>query len=201
MARLLEGWAAERVGENQLLTGEATPQPPVQPLPPVSRSNRYSPPSPMLARGQPPRLLLHTTNNDSGLWDAISQVQPPVMLIHEDAANDMLLREIRDFRVPNAFIIGRFYVTNDDQRAMLERGDPEGEGRRFAERILSYDFEKFKRRSSSGRLFIDAWMTLNECLPGPASSSYREDPANTKASTMLMTASRSPSASGWCRRD
>jgi len=167
--QLLEGWAAERAGEDQLLapTPRVPPVAPVQPEPPVA---------PLVAHGNRLGFYLHSTNNDHGLWDAIGRVQPPVMLIHDDAANDMLLTEIRNFRAPDALIIGRMYVTNDDQRDMLETGDPAGEGRRFAERILAHDFGKFTRRSSNGRLFIDAWMSLNECLPGPASSSYREEP-------------------------
>src|SRR5690606_8849899 len=93
-----------------------------------------------------------------------------------DAYNDMLLNEMRSFRAPNTFIVGRWYLTNDEQRAMHESGNPEGAGRSLAERILTHDFEKFRKRTGDGRLFIDAWMSLNECLPGPASSSYREEP-------------------------
>jgi hypothetical protein len=175
--RTVEGWVAAQVGDIQLLTDIADANPPtpkvvtpVTPVKPVAPTTQHA------ARSNRLGFYLHSTNNDTGLWDAISRVQPPVMLIHEDAANDLLLREIRDFRAPDAFIIGRFYMTNDAQRALLESSDPEGEGRRFAERILTYDFGKFTRRTSSGRLFIDAWMSLNECLPGPASASYREDP-------------------------
>ena len=181
--QVLAGWAAERVGDAQLLAAEtgaetatetATEPTPVAPVMPVNPDPSTSRP----ARANRLGFYLHSTDNQDGLWDAISRVQPPVILIHEDAANDMLLRELRDWRAPEAFVIGRFYVTNDAQRAMLESNDPEGEGRRFAERILTYDFGKFTRRSSSGRLFIDAWMSLNECLPGPASASYRENPAH-----------------------
>lgn len=170
--RTLEGWAAERVGDAPLLSAvEAAPTEPVAPKP--------IPPLPPLRPPKRNRLgfYLHSTENRDGLWDAISRVQPPVILIHEDAANDILLREIREWRAPDALVIGRFYVTNEAQRAMLESGDPEGEGRRFAERILTYDFGKFTRRHPNGRLYIDAWMSLNECLPGPASGSYRENPA------------------------
>jgi hypothetical protein len=175
----LNGWAAERVGDVQLLTSKSTvPSEPVTPEPvDPAPTPPVTPLTPRAARSNRLGFYLHSTDNSNGLWDAIGRVQPPVMLIHEDAANDMLLREIRDFRAPDAFIIGRFYLTNDAQRAMLESSDPEGEGRRFAERILTYDFNKFTRRSSSGRLFIDAWMSLNECLPGPTSDSYRENPA------------------------
>jgi hypothetical protein len=175
--QLCSGWAAERVGKFQLLASRPAPVPPVQP-PPVQ-----PPPLPPLpgaghvARANRLGFYLHNTNNDAGLWDAISQVQPPTILIHHDAFNDMLLAEIRSRRSPDSFIVGRWYVENNQQTAMLEGGDPEGEGRRLAERILTYDFEKFKRRTQSGRLFIDAWMSLNECLPGPASGSFRENPA------------------------
>ncbi len=182
----LDGWAAERVGDVELLSGDTVVPPPIpvttEPPIPVPVQPEPANPRPVAPVKQRPAranrlgFYLHSTDNSHGLWDAILRVQPPVMLIHEDAANDMLLREIRDFRAPDAFIVGRFYVTNEAQRAMLESSDPEGEGRRFAERILTYDFSKFMRRSSSGRLFIDAWMSLNECLPGPASGSYRENP-------------------------
>ncbi len=177
----LAGWAAEQVGETQLLAAvddATTTEPaPVEPVAPPIAPVNPDPITPRPARANRLGFYLHATDNQNGLWDAISRVQPPVILIHEDAANDMLLREIRDWRAPDAFVIGRFYVTNDAQRAMLESNDPEGEGRRFAERILTYDFGKFTRRSSNGRLFIDAWMSLNECLPGPLSGSYREKPA------------------------
>ncbi len=167
--RPMTGWAAESTRYGRLLAAElAGPQmpsvaPPVPVAPKAASRNRLG-------------FYIQSSSNEWGLWDAIGRVQPPVMLFHSDAANDMLLKEIRDFRAPNAWIVGRFYVTNDEQRAMLESGDPEGQGRSFAERILTYDFAKFTRRSSSGRLFIDAWMGLNECLPGPASDSYREHP-------------------------
>ncbi|MCX6049792.1 MAG: carboxypeptidase regulatory-like domain-containing protein [Chloroflexi bacterium] len=162
--QILEGWVAEAVGEDQLLAAMPVEPPPMEP------------PAPAQVPGNRLGFYLHATNNDNGLWDAISRARPPVMLIHEDAANDMLLNEIRAFRAPNALIVGRYYVTNEAQRAMLESGDPTSEGQRFAERILGYDFGKFTKRAANGRLFIDAWMSLNESLPGPASSSYREQP-------------------------
>jgi len=168
------GWAAERVGDALLLSDDAPPTPPVAPEP-------VTPVAPLrAARANRLGFYLQTTNNDAGLWDAIGRVRPPVILLHADAANDMLLKEIRDFRAPDAFIIGRFYVTNEEQSAMLASSDPAGEGRRFAERILNHDPGKLLG-SSSGRRFIDAWMSLNECLPGPASDSYREDPARYRA--------------------
>ena len=191
--QVLEGWAAERVGEVQLLSGATEIEPsPVKPQPvtPVSPVTTH------VARANRLGFYLHSTDNQNGLWEAVSRVQPPVILIHEDAANDMLLREMRDWRAPDAFVIGRFYVTNDAQRAMLESSDPEGEGRRFAERILTYDFGKFTRRSGSGRLFIDAWMGLNECLPGPASSSYRTISTYFRARWRVMSTSAFTNTAG-----
>jgi len=119
---------------------------------------------------------LHLSTDQFGLWDTVHRVQPPVILIHADTANDMLLNEIRAFRAPNAFVIGRWYITNDEQRALLESADPAGAGRDFADRILTHDFGKFTKRTADGRLLVDAWMSLNECLPGPASASYRAEP-------------------------
>ncbi|MFM7585048.1 MAG: hypothetical protein ACKO9F_20305, partial [Caldilinea sp.] len=186
--QVCSGWAAERVGKFQLLASRPAPVPPVQPPPvqppPVQPPPVQPPPLPgagHVARANRLGFYLQNTNNEAGLWDAISQVQPPTILIHHDAFNDMLLAEIRSRRSPDSFIVGRWYLENNQQTAMLENGDPEGEGRRLAERILTYDFEKFKRRTQSGRLFIDAWMSLNESLPGPASGSFRENPARFRA--------------------
>jgi murein DD-endopeptidase MepM/ murein hydrolase activator NlpD len=130
-----------------------------------------------VVRGNKLGFYLHLSTDQFGMWNAIQRVQPPVILVHADSANDMLLNEIRAFRAPDALVIGRWYITNDEQRALLESADPAAAGRAFAERIVTYDFGKFTRRGANGRLLIDAWMSLNECLPGPASDSYREDPA------------------------
>lgn len=120
---------------------------------------------------------LHLAINENGLWDAITRVQPPVLLIHADSYNDMLLNEVRAFRAPNAFVIGRWYLENDAQRALLESNDPEGAGRNLAELIMTHDFSKFRKRAANGRLLVDAWMSLNEPIPGPASTSFRENEA------------------------
>jgi len=31
-----------------------------------------------------------------------------------------------------------------------------------------------RERGTNGRLLVDAWMSLNECLPGPASEAHRQ---------------------------
>ncbi|MFN8441235.1 MAG: NBR1-Ig-like domain-containing protein [Caldilineaceae bacterium] len=120
---------------------------------------------------------LQNAQDENGLWDAVSRVQPPVILVHADGFNDLLLNQVRDFRAPDAFVIGRWYLDEDAQRAMLESEDPEGSGRSFAEQILTYDFGKFSKRAANGRLLVDAWMSLNEAIPGPASSGFGENRA------------------------
>jgi len=177
----LFGWAAERVGDQTLLVDAppvpvSTPAAPVIVAPPVSAPTGGSAPA-STRTGNRLGFYLQSTDNGDGLWDAIATVQPPVMLLHADAVNDLLLNEVRSFRAPNTFIVGRWYLTNEEQRAMLESADPEGQGRALADRILNHDFQKFRKRTGDGRLVIDAWMSLNECLPGPASGSYKEDPA------------------------
>lgn len=131
-----------------------------------------------VASGNKLGFYLHMSTDQYGMWDGVRRLQPPVLLIHADTANDMLLNEIRAFRAPDAFVIGRWYIPNDEQRAMLESSDPAGEGRRLAEQIIHHDFGKFTRRGANGRLLIDAWMSLNETLPGPASGSYQDNPAD-----------------------
>lgn len=100
------------------------------------------------------------------LRDALTKVQPPVILIH--AGDRGLLREIRNTLSPDAFVIGRIFIDLPQQQGMLTGGNPEGEGRAFAERIINFDFGLAKEKGNNGRLLIDAWMSLNEPVPGPA---------------------------------
>jgi hypothetical protein len=110
-----------------------------------------------------------------GLGDAIRDVQPPTLLTH---ANDRgLLQAMRRQLSPHTFVVGRLYVEIQVQDAWLRSIDPEGIGRAFAEQVLSHDFGMATERGENGRLLIDAWMTLNECVPGPASQAYQEGTA------------------------
>ena len=138
-----------------------------------------TPPSPVA--GNRLGFYLHISSDQDGLWEAIRQVQPPVLLVHADSANRMLLREIRAFRAPDAFVIGRLYKDNHTQRMMLTSDDPAVRGREMAEEILALDFGLATERGENGRLLIDAWMSLNEPVPGPASRQFAEQPAETAA--------------------
>lgn len=101
------------------------------------------------------------------LRDALRQVKPPVVLIH--AGDRGLLRDIRRELAPDAFVVGRVFVDQQEQNAWLDSADPAQKGRAFADRILNYDFGLATERGANGRLLIDAWMGLNEAVRGPAS--------------------------------
>jgi hypothetical protein len=114
-----------------------------------------------------------------GVHDRITAIKPPVMLVH--AWDQGLLEEIRRFRAPEAFVVGRMdYVrvggqqvpVNDLVRGWLTEGAPEASGRFFAEHILEDNF-RLAQRAEGGRRLVDAWMSLNECVPGPGSDAYR----------------------------
>ncbi len=112
------------------------------------------------------------------LRDALRNVLPPAMLIH--VGDRGLLREIRAGLSPNTFVIGRLFVDQSQQTAWLDSGDPAAAGRSFAEQIIGYDFNLAKERGQNGRLLIDAWMSLNEVVRGPASFPDGKPDAETK---------------------
>lgn len=115
------------------------------------------------------------------LFRAIRDIQPPVLLIH---AWDQV-SELRRM-APNALIIGRMdYIgQGQDQQPIKnlvgdwlnpDKGDPEARGRTFAEHILTDNFGAALKQEN-GRLCIDAWMSLNEAVPGPASADFQQNP-------------------------
>ena len=109
--------------------------------------------------------------------EALAEVKPPTILWH--AGDRGKLQEIRRWRSPDSFIIGRIYLENQEQDAMLKSADPAAQGRKLADRILNYDYGYATERVND-RLLIDAWMSLNEAVPGPASSNFQSDPAEVK---------------------
>lgn len=107
------------------------------------------------------------------LREALAEVKPPVILFHRGDRG--LLQEIRRGLSPDSFIIGRWPLDTSAQDAMLDSSDPAAAGRQLAEQILGYDFGYATERVN-GKLLIDAWMSLNESLRGPASfPEYRVD--------------------------
>lgn len=121
---------------------------------------------------------VEVSDDNCGLWDAIRRVQPPVLLFHRNSFNKLLLRQIREFRAPNAFVIGRVFLDLAAQERQLTEGDPAENGRQLADDIINFDFGVAKETwGDQNRLLVDAWMSLNEVIPGPASQPFAQDRA------------------------
>ncbi len=127
--------------------------------------------------------------SSQGVHDRISAVMPRVILLH--AWDQGLLEEIRRFRSPESFVVGRMDYVRIDGRQIpvrdlvngwLTTGDPEAHGRFFAEHILEDNF-RLAQRAIAGRRLVDAWMSLNECVPGPSSEGYKNGTPAERAET------------------
>jgi hypothetical protein len=101
-----------------------------------------------------------------GVVDAIKDLGPPVLLTELDDKG--ALREIRGNWSPHTFIVGRFYLTLQQQNDMLDSPDPAKKGVALAEQCIEHDFH-FSKQKIDDRLIIDAWMSLNEAVRGPNS--------------------------------
>ena len=164
-------------GDTPLVDAADPTTPPPTAQPPVVLPTTELPGDPPPTNVNKLGFYLHVSVDQHGLWDAITRVQPPVMLIHADTANKMLLEEVRRWRAPDAFVVGRMFKDLATQQAILDNPDPEGQGRMLADEIINYDFGFAFKRGANGRLLVDAWMTLNECIPGPASGSFQDEKA------------------------
>jgi hypothetical protein len=116
--------------------------------------------------------------HNQGVHEQINNIQPPVILIH--AWDQGLLQEIRQFRSPNTLVVGRMdYIGSPGNQTpvarlveqWLDSADPAAHGRALAEHILNDNFQLAQKREN-GRLLVDGWMSLNECVPGPASAAF-----------------------------
>ena len=122
---------------------------------------------------------LHSSQDQHGLWSLFERIKPAVILIHMDTKNDDLLRQLREWRSPEAFVVGRFYIDRSEQDDLLSADDPVAAGRSLAERLFKKDeFFVTKRAGPANRLLVDAWMSLNEPFPGP---SWDDWPLQTEA--------------------
>jgi tetratricopeptide (TPR) repeat protein len=102
-----------------------------------------------------------------GVVDALKAVRPPVLLTELDDPD--ALRRIRREWSPETFIIGRpFVFTPADQDRMLDSDDPVKQGIQLADRIVNE--LPIASERIDGRPVVDAWMALNEPLPGPSAS-------------------------------
>lgn len=114
---------------------------------------------------------LHSSQDNYGLWGLFERIRPPVILIHLETKNDDLLRQMREWRSPGTFVVGRLGMDRDEQRRYLDDPDPVAAGRRLADRIFNQDRSFLLKRypdQPGGRLLVDAWMSLNEPIEGPS---------------------------------
>lgn len=109
-----------------------------------------------------------------GVIAAIESLKPPVLLTELD--DKSILRKIRNELSPDTFVIGRLFFPHSLQGPALDHPDPVKVGIELAEHILAHDFNFATQRGQNGRLFVDAWMSLNESIPGPASAVFKEHP-------------------------
>lgn len=121
------------------------------------------------------------------LVESLRDVKPPVILWHRGDRGG--LHEIRRHLSPDSFIVGRWFLDIREQDAMLDSSDPAGAGRELANQILNYDFG-YATEEVNGRRLVDAWMSLNECLAGPASFTAEYD--NPSSEKMKLLARRAP---------
>jgi hypothetical protein len=114
---------------------------------------------------------LQSSQDENGLWDLFQRIKPPVILIHLEFKNDDLLKQMREWRSPDTFVVGRLGMDGVEQQRYLDDPDPEAAGRRLADTIYKTNESFFCKRfpdTSDGRLLVDAWMGLNECIQGPS---------------------------------
>jgi hypothetical protein len=138
--------------------------------------------------------------NVEGLFDAMRVVRPPVMVVQ--TVNRGWLEDTRRFS-PETFIVGRLFLDRLQQDQWLSVEDPDhpgqkrwldcpaatAQGRKFAEHLLAIDHPlvlapwpyNSSLDDSDNRLLVDAWMTLNEFVQGPASDDYKNNPEDIRA--------------------
>jgi murein DD-endopeptidase MepM/ murein hydrolase activator NlpD len=121
------------------------------------------------------------------LVEALRDVKPPVILWHRGDRGG--LQEIRRHLSPDSFIVGRWFLDIREQDAMLDSSDPAGAGRELANQILNYDFG-YATEEVNGRRLVNAWMSLNECLAGPAS--FTAEYGNPSSEKMKLLERRAP---------
>lgn len=100
----------------------------------------------------------HVNRTGDDVFDAIRRLKPRVIkTLEHDMGFWTRVREIH----PDVFLIGRQFVPNIEQDQFV--GDPQGTGRRFADRILSLPVNS---QQFNGRPLFDAWESYNEVMPG-----------------------------------
>ena len=99
----------------------------------------------------------HCNRTGDEIVDAARRLQPKIIKVMD--SNVGFLRQLRD-AVPNALLIGRFYVTNNEQSAFVK--DPKGDGIRYADRCLGAEAS---RTTCQGQPPEHAWETHSDTFP------------------------------------
>ena len=107
----------------------------------------------------------HVNRTGDDVLDAIKRIKPAVIKTLDP--NPGFWRTVRDVH-PDAFLIGRLYVPNNEQAAFVD--DPSGKGRAFAERVLALEANSASHR---GRPLFDAWESYNEVFPESVDSAHK----------------------------
>lgn len=129
------------------------------------------------------KLGFYTKNFTPAVIEAIKMVKPPTLLTQLDDIS--VLEDMRRGRSPDTFVVGRFHFPIRNHHPMLkhteghilEHEDPEEFGHILAKHCIEFNFGLGTRRVND-RLLIDAWMTLNEAIPGPASEPWQRNENN-----------------------
>lgn len=124
---------------------------------------------------------LHSSQDRYGLYGLFERIRPSVIMIHLESKDDILLTQMRDWRSPGTFVVGRLGMDRDEQKAFLDDPDSTAAGQRLADKIFNKDRSFLLKRypdREDGRLLVDAWMSLNEPIEG---LSWEEWPKQTAA--------------------
>lgn len=102
----------------------------------------------------------HVNRSGDDVFDAIRRLKPAVIKTLEyDIGFWQRVREIH----PEVFLIGRDYITNQEQDRFIE--NPKEHGLKYADKVLGLEVNNI---DYNGRPLFDAWETYNELMPGHA---------------------------------
>lgn len=104
---------------------------------------------------------------------AIRNIRPPVILAHAEDAS--FWRRVRQEWNPEAFIIGRIIKDTSQQNHLFKEMNPAEGARHFADEVLSHEIAQ---QQVDGRPIFDAWLALNESVPGPQHFEDKTDMAD-----------------------
>ncbi|MEA3335165.1 MAG: hypothetical protein U9R25_04595 [Chloroflexota bacterium] len=104
----------------------------------------------------PHKYGFHVNRTSDEVFDAIKRIKPPtIKTLDHDVGFWLSVRDIH----PDLFLIGREYVSQEEQRSFAEA--PAERGTSFARRIVKLEAN---RTTFAGRPLFNAWESYNEAL-------------------------------------